>query len=52
VPQELIKQFFAYWWPTPIGSPERKRIKFAIKRGAWYIAVDRCFTAFVQFITQ
>jgi hypothetical protein len=33
VPQELIKQFFAYWWPTPIGSPERKRIKFAIKRG-------------------
>ncbi|WIA22068.1 hypothetical protein OEZ85_004413 [Tetradesmus obliquus] len=33
VPQELIKQFFSYWWPTPLGSPERKRIKFAIKRG-------------------
>jgi hypothetical protein len=33
VPQELIKQFFAYWWPTPLGSPERKHIKFAIKRG-------------------
>jgi hypothetical protein len=33
VPQELIKQFFAYWWATPLGSPERKRIKFAIKRG-------------------
>ncbi|KAF6260218.1 hypothetical protein COO60DRAFT_1508167 [Scenedesmus sp. NREL 46B-D3] len=33
VPTELIKQFFAYWWATPLGSPERERINFVIKRG-------------------
>lgn len=40
MPQELIKQFFAYWWPTPIGSPERQRVKFAVKRGK-FDEVDR-----------
>jgi len=33
VPEELIKAFFAYWWPTPIGSPQRAKIMFSIKRG-------------------
>ena len=33
VAEELIKAFFAYWWPTPVGSPQRSKIMFSIKRG-------------------
>jgi hypothetical protein len=33
VAEELIRQFFAYWWGTPMGSKERSKIMFSIKRG-------------------
>jgi hypothetical protein len=33
VAEELIRQFFAYWWPTPVGSPQRSKVMFSIKRG-------------------
>jgi hypothetical protein len=33
VPQALIKAFFNYWWGTPVGSPQRQRVKFQIVQG-------------------
>jgi hypothetical protein len=33
VPMELIRQFFNYWWPTPLASPERAKVLFSVKRG-------------------
>lgn len=33
IPTELLKQYFAYWWPTPLGSKERAKIDFIVKRG-------------------
>lgn len=33
VAEELIKQFFQFWWGTPLGSPQRAKVMFSIKRG-------------------
>jgi len=33
IAEQLIKSFFAYWWATPLGSAERSKIMFSIKRG-------------------
>lgn len=33
IAEELIKQFFLYWWGTPVDSPQRKKVEFVIKRG-------------------
>jgi len=29
----LVKAFFKYWWPTPIGSIQRAKIDFVVKQG-------------------
>lgn len=33
VPQKLIRAFYLYWWPTPLGSPERAKIEFPLLQG-------------------
>lgn len=33
IAEELIRQFFAFWWPTPLGSPQRAKVDFVVKRG-------------------
>jgi hypothetical protein len=34
VPQWLLKAFYEYWWFTPVGSPQRRRITYPILQGA------------------
>lgn len=33
VPKKLIRAFYEYWWPTPLGSPERAKIEFPLLQG-------------------
>ena len=33
VPRALVRAFFSYWWPTPIYSANRGRVRMAIVQG-------------------
>lgn len=33
IPKSLIREFFLYWWPTPLRSKQREKVQFKVLQG-------------------